>query len=214
MPNDTAFSALAIEDSQTQEDSVHPLLAQRRSQRAFSSRPVEPETLGTLFEAARWAPSSFNEQPWSFIVTTQRDKPAFDLLLGCLLDYNVRWAQHAPVLVLSVARLTFAASGEPNRHALHDVGQAIANLTFQANSYGLTVCQMAGFDVPKAHHAFSIPPDHEPVTVAAIGYPGDPATLPEKLRQKELTPPQRKPSEDFVFEGRWGGVTARIRKGE
>jgi nitroreductase len=214
MPNHPAFSAIEIGESEAHEEFIHPLLAQRRSQRAFSSKPVEPEKLSTLLEAARWAPSSFNEQPWSFIVTTRQNKPAFELLLGCLLEYNVRWAQHAPVLILSVARLTLASSGEPNRHALHDVGQATASLTFQANSCGLTVCQMAGFDVEKARDAFSIPPDHEPVAVAAIGYPGDPTGLPEKLRQKELTPQQRKPFQDFVFEGRWGVPAAWIRNGE
>lgn len=213
MPNQNAIPSVAVEENEAAEYCLHPLLAQRRSLRAFSSRPVEPEILGTLLEAARWAPSSFNEQPWSFLLTTQPNKPDFDLLLGCLLEFN-RWAQHAPVLLLSVARLTFASNGAPNAHALHDVGQAIANLTFQANSCGLTVCQMAGFDVQKARHAFSIPPDHEPVSVSAIGYPGDPARLSEKLRQKELTPPKRKPFEDFVFESRWGRPVVWTQKAE
>ena len=214
MPKNAVLYAVAIEEDKGVEGSVHPLLAQRRSLRAFSSRPVEPETMGTLLEAARRAPSSMNEQPWSFIVTTHQHKPDFEHLLSCLLEFNVRWAQHAPVLVLSVARLTFASNGETNRHAFYDVGQAIAGLTLQANSHGLTVCQMAGFDVQKARHAFSIPLDHEPVSVAAIGYPGDPAGLPEKLRLKQLTPQKRKPLEDFVFESRWGqpGVWTRERK--
>jgi nitroreductase len=204
MPKNTALYADAIEENQGGECSVHPLLAQRRSLRAFASRLVESETMATLLEAARRAPSSMNEQPWSFIVATHQHKSDFEHLLSCLLEFNVRWAQHAPVLLLSVARLTFASNGEPNRHAFYDVGQAIAGLTFQANSHGLSVCQMAGFDVQKARHAFSIPLDHEPVSVAAIGYPGDPAGLPEKLRLKELTPQERKSLEDFVFESRWG----------
>jgi hypothetical protein len=156
MSNNPAIAVISAEEKQGCECPVHPLLRQRRSLRAFSSRAVEPETLRTLLEAARWAPSSMNEQPWSFIVTTQRNKSDFEQMLNCLVEYNVRWAQHAPVLLLSVARLTFESSGEPNRHALHDVGQAIASLTFQANASGLMVCQMAGFDVQKARYAFWI----------------------------------------------------------
>jgi nitroreductase len=107
------------------------------------------------------------------------------------------------VLVLSIARLTFASNGEINRHALHDVGQAMAHLTLQANASGLAVCQMAGFDIQRARETYSIPDDHEPVTMAAIGHPGDPATLSERLRQKQLTPQKRNRLEDFVFEGKW-----------
>jgi nitroreductase len=183
---------------------IHPLLAERRSLRAFSPGAVAPETLGSLLEAARWAPSCMNEQPWSFIVATKENKIDFDRLLGCLLDFNLQWAQHAPVLILSVARLTFAANGKPNRHALHDVGQAMAALTFQATASGLVVHQMAGFDAVKARREFSIPLDHEPVAVAAIGYPGSTDSLPEKLREREVAPRTRKALTDFVFECDWG----------
>ena len=91
-----------------------------------------------------------NEQPWSFVVATQQNEENFQRLLACLLEFNVRWARSAPVLVLSIARLTFASNGEINRHALHDVGQAMAHLTLQANASGLAVCQMAGFDIQRA----------------------------------------------------------------
>jgi hypothetical protein len=121
-----------------------------------------------------------------------------------LVEFNVQWAQHAPVLILSTARLTFESTGELNRHAFHDVGQAIANLTFQAMVSGLVVHQIAGFDVEKARLEFSIPQDHEPVAVAAIGYPGSPASLPEKLRKRDASPRRRKPLTSFVFEGGWG----------
>jgi nitroreductase len=154
-------------------------------------------------EAARWTPSSMNEQPWSFIVATKANRPDFDRLLGCLLEFNVQWAQHAPVLLLSVAKLTFA-SGELNRHAFHDVGQAIANLTFQATVSGLVVHQIAGFGVEKARGEFSIPQDYEPVAAVAVGYPGNSAELPEKLRKKDASPRKRKPLTNFVFEGDWG----------
>jgi len=165
---------------------------------------IEPETLGSLLEAARWAPSSFNEQPWNFVVTTQQTRPDFERLLGCLTQFNVEWAQHAPVLMLSVARLLFASNGKPNRHAFHDVGQSMASLIFQATAFGLVVHQMAGFDVQKARQEFSIPEDHEPVAVAAIGYPGDPTNLSDKLQARELAPRTRKPQRQFVFSGTWG----------
>jgi len=199
----TDISDPTIAEEQAGERSIHPLLAQRRSWKAFSSRLVEPETLGLLLEAARWAPSCMNEQPWSFIVATKQNPSEFDRLLNCLHEFNVRWAQHAAALILSVARLRFVSNGDLNKHALHDVGQAMAHLTFQANACGLTVCQMAGFDDEKARQTFSIPQDHEPVAVAAIGYPGGVNSLTEKLRKKMLAPRQRKPAKEFVFEGSW-----------
>jgi nitroreductase len=193
---------------------IHPLLASRRSPVAFASTPVEPETLASLLEAARWAPSCRNEQPWSFIVATKANKSEFDRLLGCLVEFNLQWAQHAPVLLLSVARLTFESTGQLNRHAFHDVGQAIANLTFQATVSGLLVHQMAGFDVEKARREFSIPQDYEPVATAAIGYPGNSADLPEKLREREASPRKRKPLADFVFEGGWGHSACWSQRGQ
>jgi nitroreductase len=196
---------IILEDEQNScEHPIHPLIAGRRSIRAFASTSVEPETLASLMEAARWAPSCMNEQPWSFIVATKANKSDFDRLLGCLLEFNVQWAQHAPVLLLSVAKLTFESTGKLNRHAFHDVGQAISNLTFQATVSGLVVHQMAGFDVEKARREFSIPQDYEPVTAAAVGYPGNSAELPEKLRERDTSPRKRKPLTNFVFEGGWG----------
>jgi nitroreductase len=211
MANDAAAPITLDDEPQISESSIHPLIAGRRSPRAFASTPVEPETLACLMEAARWAPSSMNEQPWNFIVATKASKSDFDRLLGCLVEFNVQWAQHAPVLLLSVAKLTFE-SGEPNRHAFHDVGQAIANLTFQANVSGLLVHQIAGFDVEKARREFSIPQDYEPVAAAAVGYPGNSAELSEKLRKKDASPRKRKPLTSFVFEGGWGYPAACTRK--
>jgi nitroreductase len=200
-----AIAPIIPEDEQKScEYLIHPLITGRRSPRAFASTSVEPETLASLMEAARWAPSCMNEQPWSFIVATKANKSDFDRLLGCLVEFNVQWAQHAPVLLLSVAKLTFESTGELNRHAFHDVGQAIANLTFQATASGLVVHQMAGFDVEKARREFSIPQDFEPVAAAAVGYPGNSAELPEKLRNKDLSPRKRKPLTTFVFESEWG----------
>ena len=193
---------------------LHELIQTRRSPRAFSEKQVAPETLVELLEAARWAPSCSNEQPWSFIVTTKQGNAADHArLVGCLVEFNAQWAQHSPVLLLAVARLNFEASGKPNRHAMYDVGQAMNSLSLQATASGLAVHQMAGFDVEKTRQEFSIPADHEPATVAAIGYPGDPADLSEKLRVRELAPRTRRPLSDFVFAGRWGQPAAWLGKG-
>jgi nitroreductase len=216
MVKDTAAPMILptiLEDEQKSgECPIHPLLAGRRSIRAFASTSVETETLTSLMEAARWAPSAMNEQPWSFVVATKANKSNFDRLLGCLLEFNVQWAQHAPVLLLSVAKLTFESTGQLNRHAFHDVGLATAALTVQASVCGLVVHQMAGFDVEKARREFSIPQGHEPVAAAAIGYPGNSAELPEKLRKKDASPRKRMPLTNFVFEGDWGHSAACTRR--
>ncbi len=203
MPNDTLPQAPSLEEDCAQSE-LHPLIAQRRTRRAFSSKLVEPQILRTLLEAARWAPSSFNEQPWNFIIATREKPEHFERLLGCLMDFNVPWAQHAPVLMLVAARSNLSTSGDRNRHALYDVGQAVAALSYQAIAFGLNVCQMAGFDVQRARSVYSIPDDYEPVVVVAVGYPGDPAILPEKVRHKETAPRKRNSLDQFVFEGSWG----------
>jgi nitroreductase len=208
-----AGAPIIMEDvQQICEYPIHPLIADRRSIRAFASTSVEPETLASLMEAARWAPSSMNEQTWSFIVATKANKSDFDRLLGCLIEFNVQWAQHAPVLLLSVAKLTFESTGEFNRHAFHDFGQAIAYLTFQAAVSGLVVHQIAGFDVEKARREFSIPQDYEPVAAAAVGYPGNSAELPEKFRKRDASPRMRKLLTSFVFEDTWGNSATCTRK--
>ena len=183
---------------------VHELVRRRWSPRAFADKPVSHETLRGLFEAARWAPSSNNEQPWVYLVATKDDAENFAKMVSVLVEFNANWAKHAPVLALSVAHLKMQRDGQPNRVALHDVGSATAQLTFEANSHGLLVHQMAGFDAQKARDTFSIPPDWEPVAAIAIGYPGDPQTLPDKLRDRELAPRSRKPAKEFVMTGRWG----------
>jgi nitroreductase len=134
MANKTAAPNVLNDQKAGGDYPVHPLLAERRSPRAFARKTVEPEILGSLLEAARWAPSCANEQPWSFIVAARDDKPEFERLLSCLIEFNLDWARHAPVLLLSVARMIFQSTGKPNRHAFHDVGQAIASLTVQATA--------------------------------------------------------------------------------
>jgi nitroreductase len=182
---------------------IHDLIRHRWSPRAFDPRPVEPEKLRGLLEAARWAPSSYNAQPWYFIVGTRDDPETYNRILDSFVEFNQGWAKQAPVLALSVAKLTFD-DGKPNRHAFHDVGQAAANLNIQAEALGLSLHQMAGIDPEKARKLFHIPADYEAVAGIALGYAGDPASLPDELRKRELAPRQRKPLDSFVFAGEWG----------
>lgn len=182
---------------------IHDLIRHRWSPRAFDAKSVEPEKLRSLLEAARWASSSYNAQPWYFIVGTKQDPENYKRVLDTFVEFNQGWAKQAPVVALSVAKLTFD-DGKPNRHAFHDVGQAVANLTIQAEALGLSVHQMAGIDPAKARKLFNIPADYEAVAGMALGYAGDPASLPEELRKRELAPRQRKPLDTFVFTGEWG----------
>jgi nitroreductase len=183
---------------------VHDLIRDRWSPRAFSSKPVGDRELRSMLESARWAPSCFNEQPWRFLVARQEDEAEFGRLLSCLTEKNQRWAKNAPLLMLSVASKQFERSGKPNRHALHDVGLAAAQLTLQATALGLRVHQMAGFSQERARELYAIPEDFEPVAAIAIGYPGDPKDLSEDLRERELSGRSRHPQDEFVFAGTWG----------
>jgi len=180
---------------------VHPLLAERWSPRAFTERSVDRETLGSLLEAARWAPSSNNEQPWRFLVARREDGAPFQRILACLVPFNQAWAQKAPVLLLALARTRSERDGRPNRLALYDVGQAVAHLTFQASALGLAVHQMAGIEIDKIRADFALPEELEPAAAVAIGYPGDPATLPERLREREALPRERKSLAEIVLSG-------------
>jgi len=183
--------------------SVPELLERRFSPYAFSSRPVEPEKLRKLFEAARSAPSSYNEQPWRFVVARREDSEGFGRLLDTLVDKNRQWARNAPLLVLSVAKTDFTHSGQPNRHAWYDVGQAAAYLTLQATELGLYVHQMAGFDPAKARQLLNIPEGYDPAAMMAVGYPGDLESPADALRQLDRTRRPRKPLDTLFFEGTW-----------
>ena len=183
---------------------VHDLIQNRWSPRAFSDNPLSPETLRSLFEAARWAPSSSNEQPWAFIVGTKDDLETHSKILSALVEFNQGWAKHAPVLAIAVSQMEFARNKTPNRNAFYDTGAAVAHLTAEATSRGLFVHQMAGFDPQKAIEVFHIPKGWEPIAVFAIGYPGDPNALPDKLRERELAPRSRKPISEFVMSSDWG----------
>ena len=191
---------------------VHDLIRHRWSPRVFESRPVEADKLRSLFEAARWAASSYNAQPWSFIVGTKDDPTNYQRVLDCFVEFNQGWAKSAPVLALSVAQMKFGHNDQPNSHAFHDVGQAAATLQLQAEELGLSVHQMAGILPDKAREIFKIPEGYNVVAGFAIGYPGDPAHLPEQLRATEVAPRERKALNSFVFTGEWGKTSPFVAK--
>ena len=180
------------------------LLKRRWSPRTFSDRIVEPEKLLSLFEATRWAASSFNEQPWYFVLATKQEPEEHARLLGCLAEKNQQWASQAPVLMVSIAKLKFEKTGKPNRHAFHDVGLAVGNLIVQATAMDLFVHQMAGFSPQKVSETYRIPDDFEPVAAIAVGYGVDEKVLPEPFRAFDLGSRSRKPIGSFVFESTWG----------
>ncbi len=202
---------LATEKLSDNQHSIIEALRQRWSPLAFSDRPVESEKLRQILEAARWAASSYNEQPWSFIVATKDNPTEFDRLLSCLAEGNQEWAKNAPVLMLSVAKLQFERNGTENRHAFHDVGAAAASLAIQAAELGLLIHQMAGFDAAKAREAYSIPEGYEPVAAIALGYLGDPESLSERLKQREFSARTRKPLNTFVFSGSWNQPSSLVQ---
>jgi nitroreductase len=188
---------------------LEALILARRSGYAFADRPVEPATLERLFEAARWASSSRNEQPWSFVIATRERPEAFERLASTLAPANAAWAKQAPVLMLSVARREYEDNGKPNRHALHDLGQATAQLLLMATALGLATHPMGGFDVDRARELLEIPATHEPVAMIALGYPGRNQDLPEPLQARLRAQRLRHAPDRFVFDGRWGQPEAK-----
>jgi len=185
----------------------HPVqeeIVRRWSPYVFSEKPVAETDLRCLFEAARWAASSYNEQPWRYIIACKAQAGEHAKVLSCLIETNQVWAQHAPVLALGVIGLNFTRNGKPNKAAFHDLGAASASLTFEATARGLCVHQMIGIEPGKAREIFAIPEGFEATTGLAIGYLGDPAQADEKLRQRDEWPRVRKPLNEFVFGGTWG----------
>ncbi len=198
MENIMALESIAVKEAQTLYP-VHEFIRQRWSARAFSPQPIPQHEVMTLLEASAWAPSSMNEQPWVYLYA-HKGEEAFDRMAECLLPGN-RWAKNAPLMLLSLARKTFAANGKLNRHALHDVGAANANLLLQAAAMDIFGHQMGGFDWDKTIESFSIPENMEPVCFIALGYLDEPDTLEEPFRTREVTPRTRKPLETFAFAG-------------
>jgi nitroreductase len=181
----------------------HPILElikNRRSSRAFSKQPIEPGRIHSLFEATRWAPSSTNEQPWLYIYATHDQVALWTKLFDCLNAGNKLWAKDAPLLILSLARKNFSKYSGTNAHAMYDLGGANSFLTLQAVEMGLQVRQMAGFDHAKTIQQIHIPTaTYEVGVFLAVGYPGNPETLPEKLKVREFEPRERFLQQEFVM---------------
>ena len=197
----TSIDAFPVRKPADASHPIHDLISERWSPRAFADRPVEREKLYSLLEAARWAPSSRNLQPWYFIVATKENADDYERLLATLWDRNALWAKYAPVLLLVVAKLSDHPGGEYT--TFYDVGMAAGNLVTQAVDLGLATHQMGGFDPDKARASLGIPEGYQPLAVIALGYPGTLDMLPDDLREREVAPRSRKPLEDFAFEGRW-----------
>jgi nitroreductase len=193
----------------------HPILqvlAERWSPYGFEDRSVSEADLRSLFEAARWAASSYNEQPWNYLVAIRENPQEFGRLLSCLVEANQAWAKAAPVLVLGIVRLQFAKNNQDNRAAVHDLGLAAGNLVAEATARGLSVHQMIGILPDKAREIYQIPEHFEAWTAMAIGYKADPAKLPDALKERDLAPRQRKPLSEFVFTGQWGKPSPLVLK--
>jgi nitroreductase len=189
---------------------IHELMAERWSPIAFGEGAVDDEALGSLLEAARWAPSSFNEQPWSLLVARRDDAAAFGRLAACLVEGN-SWAQDAAVLLLGVAATQFSRNGKANRHAHYDLGQAFMSMALQAQALGLVTHQMAGFDADKARTTLDVPEGHDALVMMAVGHPGDVSRLPVAMAQREAAARSRKRLDDFVYGAGWGSAFALKR---
>lgn len=172
-------------------------IKKRWSVRAFSPELIQQDELETLFEAASWAPSAMNEQPWRYIAAI-KGTPGFDRLASALAPSNKIWAEQAAVLVLSIAQTRFHSNGKPNHYAMYDTGAANYGLLLQAQSMNIYGHIMGGFDHESAARLFALTENQSPVAVIALGYPGSPDELPDALRMRELSPRNRKPISDFV----------------
>ncbi len=178
---------------------IEPLFYRRWSPRAMTGEPISEEEMLTLFEAARWAPSSFNEQEWRFVYAL-RDTSHWPALFGLLVKDNQVWCQHAAMLVVILSHKVFTKNGQPNPVHLFDCGNAFENLALQGTAMGLVVHGMAGFDFESAHSELKVPDDYAIAAMFAVGRPGDPDKLPEKLRQVEA-PSGRRPVKESIQEG-------------
>ncbi len=185
---------------------IHDLIQNRWSPRAFEpDKTVSHDDLIALLEAARWAASCFNDQPWRFVVCNKAtDAAAWQRAFETLVEKNRRWAKNAPLLILSVAMEHFGHNGQPNRWAMYDTGAASANLCLQAVALGLVVHQMGGFDADLAREIFKLPADCHPMAMLAVGYQADVDVLDEDFKAAELGERIRFELEERFYAGLWG----------
>ncbi|HOB74906.1 MAG TPA: nitroreductase family protein [Phycisphaerae bacterium] len=188
-----------LEEVRKADHAIEPIFLRRWSPRAMSGEPLSEEELLTLFEAARWAPSTYNEQEWRFLYA-RRDTPQWPLFFDLLMEANQVWCRRAAVLVVVLARKVFTRNGKPNPVHVFDCGSAWENLALQATAMGLVAHGMAGFDFDKARTALRVPEHFDVAAMFALGRPGDPAELPPELREREI-PSDRRPVEESICEG-------------
>jgi nitroreductase len=181
------------------ESPILEVIQMRRSRRAYGDLPVEPEKINSLFEAARWAPSSVNEQPWIYLYATKDQTELWEKIFDALNEGNKVWVRNAPLLIVSLIRKNFIRNDMPNQSARYDLGGANAFLSLQAAHLGLNVHQVGGFSHEKIKQNLNIPDSYEPVVIMAIGYPGDVQALPENLKLRELAPRERYTRQAFVM---------------
>lgn len=184
---------------------VHDLVRARWSPRAFDGTSLGEDEIGSLFEAARWAPSCFNDQPWRFVVARRDDTESFERIVSCLAEANQTWARHAGLLGIGAITERFAHNDEPNAWAEHDLGLALGHLVLQATAMGLHAHMMAGFDADRAREALGFPEGVKPHVAFAVGRQGDVSQLPETLRERESAPRSRRALDEILFTGRFGG---------
>ncbi|VFU09476.1 nitroreductase family protein [Methylocella tundrae] len=182
---------------------IEALFLERWSPRAFTGEAIPDADLRTIFEAARWAPSSYNSQPWRFLYA-KRDTPAFTKFLGLLSEFNQSWAKNASMLIIVLSKEAFTPPGKTEAVASHshsfDAGAAWGYLALQAWRSGYAAHAMTGFDIPRAAIELNAPDDCRVEAAIAIGRVGDKSILPEAAREREK-PNSRNPQSDFVFEG-------------
>jgi nitroreductase len=184
---------------------INDILANRWSGRAYdASRPVSPDQVFSILEAARWAPSCYGDQPWRFVVWNKgADAAAWQAAFDTLMPGNQGWAQDAPVLVLVTADTLFGHNGQPNRHAQYDTGAAAQNLCLQAEALGLMAHQMGGFDAQQARALAGVPEQYTVMAMISVGYPADPATFSAEVAERENAPRKRRELGELFFEGVW-----------
>ena len=189
-----------VRDFRKPEHEINHLLLKRWSPRALSGAALPGEELMSLFEAAKWAPSAYNNQPWRFIYA-RNNTPEWDKLFSLLVEFNQLWTKKAAALALLVSRQTFEHNGQPNPTASFDTGAAWENLAIEAANRGLVAHGMSGFDYARAKKEFNISDDYKVEAMIAIGLPGDKNDLPEEMRDNEK-PSDRKMLSALVGEGK------------
>ncbi len=185
------------------QENIHNLLRRRWSPRSFEPTLLTEAEIESLFQAARWAPSASNRQPWRFVYATKEQPALFEKLVSLLVKENAIWAKDAPFIMVIFSRSVSEETGKPQAGHLYDTGLAMGQLVLQATSLGLHVHQMAGFTAEKANDLLAVPMDFQPIAMAVVGHVADPNLLPEPLAQREKVKSSRKPLAELVHLGKW-----------